>query len=111
MEAVPREILICQDDEGHEPFTDWLSGLDAQTRARVRVRIDRLEDGLLGDVEPVGDGVSELKLDFGPGYRIYFGQKGQEIHLLLAGSKRSQQKDIRQARKLWRKHDEDQLLS
>ena len=102
--------MICQDKSGREPFTEWLNSLDTQTRARIRVRIDRLEDGLFGDVQPEGEGVSELRLDFGPGYRVYFGQKGTEIHLLLGGSKRSQEKDIRRARTMWRKHDEDPLL-
>jgi putative addiction module killer protein len=106
LEATPREILVCQDETGREPFTEWLNGLDLQTRARVRVRIDRLEEGLFGDVEPVGEGVSELRMDFGPGYRVYFGQVGLEVHLLLGGSKQGQQKDIRQAKKLWRVHDD-----
>jgi putative addiction module killer protein len=103
---MPREILVCQDEDGREPFTEWLNGLDVQTRARVRVRIDRLEEGLFGDVEPVGEGVSELRLDFGPGYRVYFGQKGFQIHLLIGGSKQGQQNDIRQAKKFWRAHDD-----
>jgi putative addiction module killer protein len=105
LEATPREILVCQDENGREPFTEWLNGLDLQTRARVRVRIDRLEDGLFGDVEPAREGVSELRLDFGPGYRVYFGQKGREIHLLLGGTKQGQQADIRRALRLWRKHE------
>jgi putative addiction module killer protein len=104
LESTSREILVCQDESEREPFTDWLNALDVQTRARVRVRIDRLEDGLFGDVEPVGEGVSEMRLDFGPGYRIYFGQKGLEIHLLSNGSKQGQQKDIREAKKFWREH-------
>jgi putative addiction module killer protein len=79
--------------------------LDAQTRARIRVRIDRLEEGLFGDVEPVGEGVSELRLDFGPGYRVYFGQIDDQIHLLLGGSKRGQEKDIRRALQMWSDHD------
>ena len=106
MEATPREILICQDEAGREPFADWLNGLDVQTRARVRVRIDRLEDGLFGDVKPVGEGVSELRLDFGPGYRVYFGQIGLQIHLLLGGSKQGQDANIRQAKKFSRTHDD-----
>ena len=106
MEATPREILICQDEAGREPFTEWLNALDVQTRARVRIRIDRLEDGLFGDVEPVGEGVSELRLDFGPGYRVYFGQVGRQIHLLLGGSKQGQNVNIRYAKKFWRAHDD-----
>lgn len=105
METTPREVLVCQDNDGREPFTEWLRGLDVQTRARVRVRIDRLEDGLFGDVEPVGEGVSELRLDFGPGYRVYFGQQGLQVYLLLGGSKQGQNNDIRRAKKMWREHD------
>jgi len=106
LEATPREIRVCQDKDGREQFTEWLNRLDVQTRARVRVRIDRLEEGLFGDVEPVGEGVSELRLDFGPGYSIYFGQKGLQIHLLLGGSKQGQERDIRRAKKFWRTHDD-----
>jgi putative addiction module killer protein len=61
VEAIPREILVCQDDDGREPFTEWLAGLDLPTRARVRVRIDRIEAGNFGDTRPVGEGVSELR--------------------------------------------------
>jgi len=107
LEATPREILVCQDVTGREPFTEWLNGLDVQTRARVRVRIDRLEDGLFGDVKPVGEGVSELRLDFGPGYRVYFGQVGDQIHLLLGGSKQSQSTNIHEAKKIWKAHDNE----
>jgi putative addiction module killer protein len=102
---MPREILICQNETGREPFTDWLNSLDVQTRARVRVRIDHLEDGLFGDVRAVGEGISELRLDFGPGYRVYFGQIGPQIHLLLGGSKQGQSENIREAKKFWRAHD------
>jgi putative addiction module killer protein len=104
LEATPRDILICQDESGREPFTEWLDSLDVQTRARVRVRIDRLEDGLFGDVKPIGEGISELRLDFGPGYRVYFGQVGDRIHLLLGGSKQGQNANIRLAKKFWRAH-------
>jgi len=68
---------------------------------------DHLEDGLFGDVKPVGEGVSELRLDFGPGYRVYFGQKGLQIHLLLGGSKHGQNANIRLAKKFWRAHDNE----
>jgi putative addiction module killer protein len=79
VQPVPREILICQTDDGREPFTEWLNGeLDPATRGRVRARIDRIEDGNFGDVSPVGAGLSELRLDFGAGYRVYFGQKAMK---------------------------------
>lgn len=72
-------------------FTEWLDGLsDASVRGVVVARIKRLERGLMGDVEPVGDGVSELRLHFGAGWRIYFVQRGvQLIVLLVGGSKRT----------------------
>jgi putative addiction module killer protein len=109
MEAAPKEILICQMEDGREPFLEWLRGeLDAVARRRVRARIDRLEDGNFGDVAPVGEGISELRLDFGPGYRVYFGQRGREVHLIRGGSKRTQAADITAAKEFWRDHgDED----
>jgi putative addiction module killer protein len=71
---------------------------DRQARARIQVRIDRLSLGNPGDVRPVGEGVSELRIDYGPGYRIYFVQRGIEIVVLLAGGdKRTQARDIRTA--------------
>jgi putative addiction module killer protein len=107
LKTIPQEVLVCQDESGREPFTEWLNGLDVQTRARVRVRIDRLEDGPFGDVKPVGEGVSELRLDFGPGYRVYFGQVGAQIHLLFGGSKQRQSEYIRRAKKFWKAHDNE----
>jgi putative addiction module killer protein len=105
VEAIPREILVCQDEEGREPFSEWLAGLDAKTEAIVLGRIDRIEDGNFGDVEPVGEGVSELRIDFGPGYRVYFGQIGRQVHLIRGGTKKNQQRDIEAARKFWGEHD------
>lgn len=108
MPTIPREILICQTDDGSEPFMDWLHGLDPVTQGRVRTRIDRMSDGNLGDVAPVGDGLSELRLDVGPGYRVYFGQRGLEVHLIRGGSKRTQVADIAAAKEFWRTHgDQD----
>jgi putative addiction module killer protein len=102
--AVPREILICQTEDGREPFMEWLHELDPATRGRVRARIDRLEDGLFGDAQPIGEGLSELRLDFGPGYRVYFGQRGNEVHLIRGGSKRTQIVDIAMVKEFWREH-------
>jgi len=87
-----------------ETFAKWLSELrDRQARARIQTRIDRLQLGLAGDVKPVGEGVSELRIDFGPGYRIYFVQRGRSLIILLAGGhKRTQTTDIKTALKLAR---------
>ena len=87
-----------------ELFAQWLDGLrDLQARARVQARIERLAQGNAGDVQPVGGGVSELRINCGPGYRVYFKQRGQEVVVLLAGGdKRTQAKDIRTALRLAR---------
>ena len=83
-------------------FTAWIDGLkDEMVRGVVLARIKRLERGLMGDVSPVGDGVSELRIHLGAGWRIYFTQRGREIIVLLAGgSKRTQKADIKRAKVL-----------
>lgn len=83
-------------------FTSWLEHLaDASIRAVVVARIKRLERGLLGDVEPVGDGVSELRIHVGAGWRVYFARRGSKLVVLLAGgSKRTQKSDIKRAKTL-----------
>lgn len=80
-------------------FSKWLHGLaDIKALARIQTRIDRLALGLFGDVKPVGGGVSEVRIDYGPGYRLYFIQKGRKLIVLLAGGdKRTQARDIKQA--------------
>lgn len=80
-------------------YEAWFAGLrDERARARIDVRIKRLALGNAGDVKPVGEGVSELRIDYGPGYRVYFAQRGSEIVLLLCGGdKRTQDRDIREA--------------
>jgi len=76
---------------------------DRQARARIQTRIDRLQLGLAGDVRPVGEGVSELRIDYGPGYRVYLVQRGRELVILLAGGdKRTQDRDIKTAIELAR---------
>ena len=85
-----------------ELFARWLDDLrDLRARARVQVRIERLTAGNPGDVRPVGEGVSELRIDYGPGYRMYFKRfKGELIILLAGGDKSSQAKDIKAAQRL-----------
>lgn len=87
-----------------EIFAQWLDSLrDIQARARVQARIERLATGNLGDVKPVGEGVSELRIHYGPGYRVYIKQRGREMVILLAGGDKSTQaKDIKTALRLAR---------
>jgi putative addiction module killer protein len=94
------EIRHYQSADGEQPFTQWLQNLrDQQARARIRIRLDRLSLGNFGDCEPVGGGVVELRIDWGPGYRVYCARVGQTIVLLLCGGdKRAQKKDIERAK-------------
>ncbi len=87
-----------------ETYARWLDGLrDVRARARVLVRVERLVAGNPGDVRPVGEGVSELRIDYGPGYRVYFQRRGQTVVVLLAGGdKRTQGSDIETALSLAR---------
>ena len=93
-------IEIRKTDE----FAQWLDGLrDIKTRARIQARLDRMAEGNPGDLKPVGEGVSELRIDFGPGYRVYFKSRGQKLIFLLAGGdKNTQSNDIKAALRLAR---------
>ena len=85
-----------------EAFAKWLDGLhDIRARARILARVERLALGNPGDVKPVGEGVSELRIDYGPGYRVYYKKQGQKVVILLAGGDKSTQaKDIKTALRL-----------
>ena len=85
-------------------FSDWMANLrDQRARARIAARIDRLAFGNPGDIQPVGEGVSELRIHSGPGYRVYFGRDGDTLVVLLGGGKKdTQEADMRLARKYWR---------
>jgi putative addiction module killer protein len=104
--AKPKSVIVYADEKGNEPFTDWLYGLrDIMGRKRILARVARLEQGNYGDCEPVGEGVSELKLFFGPGYRVYFGEDENNIVVLLCGGdKGSQNQDIREAKAYWKEY-------
>ena len=90
--------------EGGDPYAIWLASLkDRQARARVLVRIARMASGNFGDVKPVGDGIWEARVDWGPGYRVYYAQAGKQLVLLLiGGDKRKQQSDIKLAQEYWK---------
>ena len=114
MMVVKKEILLYQTQAGKSPFEEWLNSLrDRKGAAKIRVRIDRVQLGNLGQYRSVGEGVLELKIDFGPGYRVYFGQEGNTVVILLCGGdKRTQDKDIKSAREYWadyrrRRHETD----
>lgn len=85
-------------------FTNWLDGLrDSAARVRIATRIRRVELGNFGDVKPVGEGVSEMRITYGPGYRLYFVQQGREVVILLCGGdKSSQRRDIAAAKQMAR---------
>jgi putative addiction module killer protein len=100
------DIEVYRTSEGKEPYTEWAESLDKNALVRIDARITRIEKtGNFGICEPVGDGVFELKLDFGPGYRIYFGYKTDAaLVLLFGGHKKRQQKDIDKAHEYWREY-------
>src|SRR5271163_4147268 len=102
------ELRRYRASDGHVPYSEWLRDLDDSIAGRVAAYVDRMKSGNFGNSEPVGQGVSELKLDFGPGYRVYYIRDGITVVILLCGGdKRSQQADIRQAQEFatdyWRR--------
>lgn len=101
----PIELREYLTPKGHSPFAAWLGSLtDLRARAKIRVRLDRLHLGNRGDAKAVGAGVHELRIDYGPGYRVYFGQDGPTLIILLGGgTKKTQPQDIRRAQRYW--HD------
>ncbi len=98
-----RELREYLTETGRNPFHDWLHELrDTQARARIRVRLNRLRLGNFGDCKPVGEGVLELRMNFGPGYRAYLGQDGDTLVILLCGGdKQTQPRDIAKAKEYW----------
>jgi putative addiction module killer protein len=96
------EILEYLDVEGRSPYRDWFDALDAAAAAKITVAITRIRLGNLSNAKGVGGGVQEYRIDFGPGYRIYFGKDGEALMILLAGgTKKRQQADITTAQARW----------
>ena len=97
------EIVEYLDPDGSSSFGNWFADVDAKAAAKIRTALARMESGNFGDTKSVGSGVLERRIDFGPGYRVYFGKDGDTLVVLLAGgTKQRQQRDIAAAQSLWR---------
>ena len=102
MEPTPRTVKYYRNANLKSPFERWLSGMDGDVRAAVRTRLRRIEvQGNYGDCEPVGDGVYELRIHKGPGYRVYLGIDGDAVIVLGGGRKDTQSSDINQSKEHW----------
>lgn len=98
MKCDVREYL----EDGKSPFAKWFNKLAPVVAARIDRYLRRMEQGNFGDSKSVGGGVQELRIDYGPGYRVYYGRDGEKLIILLAGGgKRSQSRDIAEAKRLW----------
>ena len=99
------EIREYIDAKDRSPYARWFNGLDALAAAKVAMAAIRMEQGNLSNAKGVGAGVSEYRIDYGPGYRVYFGREGHALIILLGGgTKKRQHKDIEAARDLWREY-------
>lgn len=105
MQPQATTILLYTSANNKSPFEEWIKGLrDRNARAKINIRIARVRLGNFGDHKSVGEGVYEMRIDYGPGYRVYYGKLGETVVLLLCGGdKDSQEKDIRKAKEYW--HD------
>lgn len=104
MEVKPREIEIYESADGKCPYTDWLDELDKHFQAAIAARINRVRDGNLGDCKPLkgATGIKELRIDKGPGFRVYFAEEGSKIIILLCGGDKStQDSDIQDAQRYY----------
>lgn len=96
------QVREYTDPHGRSPFQQWFEDLDARAAAKVTVALARLQQGNVSNVKGVGGGVLELRIDYGPGYRVYFGKDGEHVVILLGGgTKQRQNRDIRTAQDLW----------
>ena len=100
-----RNVVEYLEQDGSSPYAKWFQRLEHTAAARISTALYRMEQGNLSNVKAVGKGVSEYKIDFGPGYRIYFGQDGDVLIILLGGgSKKGQTRDIQQAQQRWKEY-------
>jgi putative addiction module killer protein len=96
------DVREYTDPHGRSPFQQWFEDLEARAAAKVTVALARLQQGNVSNVKGVGGGVLELRIDYGPGYRVYFGKDGEHVVILLGGgTKKRQSRDIRTAQDLW----------
>lgn len=96
------DVRYYLSEDGRSPFEEWFSSVESGARAKVAIAIARLEQGNTSNVKSVGEGVHEYRLNFGPGYRVYFGRDGATLVILLTGgTKNRQQRDIAKAAALW----------
>ena len=101
------DLVEYLDEKGRSPFENWFKRINAQAAAKVTTALVRLEGGNTSNAKSVGSGVYELKMNFGPGYRVYFGYDGPKVVILLAGgTKKRQDKDIETAKKRWTDYKE-----
>ncbi len=99
------EIRLYLDERGRSPFERWRADLDSVTRARVSKALERIVEGNISNLKGISGGISELKIDTGPGYRVYFGRDGFQVVVLLGGgTKKRQQDDIAAALSRWREY-------
>ncbi len=105
MTDTPYNLQYYLEDDGTAPFTEWLSNLrDRDAHARISARLNRVKLGNFGIIKALGDGVTEIKIDYGPGYRLYYAMNGKTIVLLLIGGDKSTQKqDIKLAKTYWQR--------
>ena len=96
------EVEIFTTQQGKEPFSEWFQNFNRDIQARIFLRINRIRNGNFGDYKNLGDEIFELKINFGSGYRIYFGKDGKKLIILLcAGNKKTQNQDIQRAKDYW----------
>ena len=105
------EVIALQTDDGKIPFQDWVRSIkDQKAQQLILARIERIKFGNFGDWKHLQDGLNELRIMYGPGYRIYFGRKENRIVILLGGgTKRTQRRDIKKLLQLWREYEDREV--